>query len=508
VSPDAVGGSCRLLTDYLETAAQKYPDKVAFTDGAGSALTFSSLRNAARSIGSALAARYCREPIAVLMERGPAMIAAFFGVLYAGCFYVPMDLEMSNYRISSILKSVRPRAAIVSGGGELIQQAAAGCDIFSYDDISAAPVDEALLSQTHARAMDVDLAYLVYTSGSTGTPKGIAASHRNVLDYVDNLASILRADTSTIFGSQTPLYVDASLKEVYTTLKAGATTVIIPKRLFSTPIKLVEFLNDHRVNTICWVVSALTMISGFGTLEKLKPQYLKTIAFGSEIFHLAQFKRWRDALPDARFINLYGPTETTGMCCYYEVTDEPVSAIPIGKPFPNTEVMLVADGHIVHTPGIEGEIYIRGTRVAAGYYRDPERTREAFVQNPAQNDYPETVYRAGDIAKYDGSGNLIFVSRRDHQIKHMGYRIELSEIEAFTSEIAGVADVCCVYDKARDRITLYYTGTAEERAVFTVFRSDMPRYTIPAKIHRIETMPYTTNGKIDRAALDEQAKES
>jgi non-ribosomal peptide synthetase component F len=288
---------------------------------------------------------------------------------------------------------------------------------------------------------------------------------------------------------------------VYTTIKTGATTVLIPKKLFSQPLRLVEFLNANQVNTVCWVVSALSMISGFGTFEKLKPQYLHTVAFGSEVFQLPQFKLWREALPEARFINLYGPTETTGMCCYCEVKGVPDTAIPIGKPFPNTEVFLVKDGKRVVEPDAEGEIYVRGSRVAAGYYRDPVRTSESFVQNPLHNDYPEIVYRTGDIAKHDSSGNLLYISRKDHQIKHMGYRIELAEIEAAASRAEGVAAVCCVYDKGRDRLSLHFTGQAEPKAVSKLLKSDLPRYMVPQSVIRLDEMPLTVNGKIDRVRL-------
>jgi amino acid adenylation domain-containing protein len=498
----------RNLLEYLEYAAAHYPDKTAFTDGETS-LTFAGLRSAAMAIGSTLAAQDSRQPAAVLMERSPQMVAAFFGVLWAGRCYVPLDREMSNYRIRAILEACAPPALICDASTRgLAEELGYAGQVFDYAHIAApAAPGPCLPAPDYAAGIDTDIAYIVYTSGSTGMPKGVAASHRNVIDYIDALAGILRAGDRTVFGSQTPLYVDACLKEVYTTIKTGATTVIIPKRLFSTPLRLVEFLNEHRVNTVCWVVSALTMISGFGTFDKLKPQYLHTVAFGSEVFQLPQFKLWRQALPEARFINLYGPTETTGMCCYYEVEGLPAGPIPIGKAFPNTEVFLMAEGKRVNGPDTEGELYVRGSRVAAGYYREATRTAEAFVQNPLHNDYPETVYRTGDIARYDAEGNLIYVSRRDHQIKHMGYRIELAEIEAAASRGAGVAAVCCVYDRERDRLTLYFTGEAEVKAVNALLKSDLPRYMTPQAVVWLAEMPLTINGKIHRLALLEKAKE-
>ena len=166
-------------------------------------------------------------------------------------------------------------------------------------------------------------------------PKGVVACHRSVIDYIESFSDVLEINSDTVFGNQTPLYVDASLKEIYPTLKYGATAYIIPKELFMFPLKLVQFLNEKKINTICWVVPALTMISGLGVFEKGKPEYLHTIAFGSEVFPIKQFLLWRKALPNAKFINLYGPTEATGMSCYYVVDrefSEEDDAIPIGRP--------------------------------------------------------------------------------------------------------------------------------------------------------------------------------
>ena len=192
------------------------------------------------------------------------------------------------------------------------------------------------------------------------------------------------------------------MKELYPTLKFGATTYLIPKSLFLFPLQLVDYLNEHRINTVCWVVSALTMISGLGALKKKVPQYLHTIAFGSEVFPIRQFNLWREALPDAKFTNLYGPTEATGMSCFYHVDREfgPEEMIPIGGPFPNTGILLLTEDDRLVEPGEVGEICIRGTCLTMGYYRMPEKTAECFVQNPLNSAYPELIYRTGDLGRY------------------------------------------------------------------------------------------------------------
>ena len=320
--------------------------------------------------------------------------------------------------------------------------------------MTAEPADDEKLAEIRRNALDVDPIYIVFTSGSTGVPKGVVACHRSVIDYIDNLADVLEFDENSIFGNQTPLYFDACLKELYSTMKFGGTTYQIPKNLFMFPVKLVEFLNEYKINTVCWVVSALTMISAFKAFDKVKPQYLHTIAFGSEVFPIKQFNIWREALPDAKFVNLYGPTEGTGMCCYYKVEREFAldETIPIGQPFHNTEILLLDENNKPAKPGEPGEICIRGTSVTLGYYHNPEKTRESFVQNPLNDAYPEIIYRTGDLAKYNERGELCFLSRKDYQIKHMGHRIELGEIEVVVNMKDGIKSACCIFDDDKKKI--------------------------------------------------------
>ena len=269
------------------------------------------------------------------------------------------------------------------------------------------------------------------------------------------------------------------------------------------PLKLADFLNEHKINTICWVVSALTMLSAFGVLGKNTPKYLRTIAFGSEVFPIKQFNLWKKHLPDARMINLYGPTETTGMACYYEANREfsPDEVIPIGKPFPNTEILLLDEEDKPAGEGQVGEICIRGTRLTLGYYNSFDKTNEVFVQNPLNPHYPELIYRTGDLGRYNDKGELLFFSRKDNQIKHMGHRIELGEIEAAANLHPEVQLACCIYDEHRKKIVLFYTGTLNPGDMATFMKGRVPRYMVPNSIKPLDSMPLTPNGKLDRMSL-------
>ena len=498
----------RNVLEYLEATAPRLPDKVAFSDGAGG-LTFAQLSRAARGIGTFLAEKgHAHEPVVVFMERSPRTVAAFFGVVYSGCWYVPIDEEMPLFRVELIFQTLRPRAVICDGKTRAAaEQLGTDAKIYDYDEMVSAPPDGARLAAIRARQLDTDPLYVVFTSGSTGTPKGVVACHRSVIDYIEQLSAALGFSEDTVFGSQTPLYFDACLKELYPTLKFGATTYLIPRSLFLSPVRLVDFLNEHQINTVCWVASALTMISGLKVLDKKIPQYLHTIAFGSEVFPIQQFRRWKAALPEAKFTNLYGPTEATGMSCFYHVDRdfEDDEVIPIGGPFPNTGILLLTEDNREAAPGEVGEICIRGTCLTMGYYRMPEKTAESFVQNPLNDAYPELIYRTGDLGRYNGRGELVFVSRKDYQIKHMGHRIELQEIEAAAARHPRTAAVCAVYHREKDRIVLYFTGEAGSGELTAFLKEKLPRYMIPNRMERLEQMPLTPNGKIDRKLLAAQA---
>ena len=492
------------ILEYLEKTVKEVLDKTAYTDGKHG-LTFAEVFRYSRAIGSYLSREgFYREPVVIYMKKSPEAVAAFYGAVYGRCFYVPFDEEMPEYRVSLILETLKPRLMICDAYTEkkLIKIGFSGRTL-RFEDAVKTEIRDEKLAEIREASMDTDPIYIVFTSGSTGVPKGVAACHRSVLDYVENLSKVLGFNRETVFGNQSPLYFDACLKELYPTMMFGATTYLVPKSLFMFPVKLVEYLNENHINTVCWVVSALTMISSMGTFDKVVPKYLHTVAFGSEVFSIKQFNLWRHALPEAQFTNLYGPTECTGMSCYYRVNREfgPDDVIPIGRPFKNTEILLLNDEDQPAGEGETGEICIRVTCVTLGYYRNPEKTKEVFVQNPLNDCYPELIYRTGDIGRYNEFGELVFVSRKDHQIKHMGHRIELGEIEVHVNQMAGIRMSCCVYDKEREKIVLFYVGDAEGKDIIKALKEKLPRYMIPNLVEKIEEMPFTANGKLNRMEL-------
>ena len=267
------------ILEYLEQTLKHMTDsdKVAFTGADGAELTFRELSSISRRSGSYLTDQNIKkQPIAVFMQKSPSMIAAFLGVVYSGNYYIPLDAEMPAFRIRIILETVNPPLIICDDvTSVLASEWGLDYQVKNFNDISKHHIDETALTEVRHSAIDADPLYVVFTSGSTGVPKGVVATHRSVIDYIETLGAVLGVSEDTVFGNQSPLYLDACLKEVYTTLKFGSSAHLIPPSLFMFPVRLIEYINEKGINTICWVASALSMVAGLGAL-KAKHQKLCT----------------------------------------------------------------------------------------------------------------------------------------------------------------------------------------------------------------------------------------
>ncbi len=480
----------RNVLAWLEEAAARWPDAIAVEDP-HSALTYAQLRRQARAIGSYVAQTVpAQSPVLLLMDKTPQAVAAMLGCVYAGCFYTPVDAAMPQTRLLRIVRRLEP--ACVLYASDMAELAGAlGCAAHAVEEAMGEPPEEALLQSRLQAQIDCDLLYVLFTSGSTGEPKGVAITHRSVIDFVEWAVDALRIPVGCSFGNQAPLYFDNSVLDVYGALRTGSRVFLLPRADFAFPKRLLRDLRERGIDTIFWVPSALTSVAASGVLSAEAPA-LQRVFFCGETMPCKTLNAWHAAVPQADFVNMYGPTEITDVCTWYRVNrdfaDE--DALPIGKPCANTRVLLV-----------DGEICVTGTCLAAGYYGDPERTAEAFVQNPRRGGVPERMYRTGDLGAYNDRGELLFLGRRDQQIKRSGYRIELGEIEAAALNVPGVDAACCAYQSAAGKITCVYAGQAEEKLLRAQLRQRLPRYMLPDRLMRLSALPVTGNGKIDRVRV-------
>ena len=481
------------LVEYLEKSAEKFPDKIAFADEA-SKISYKDLVIKAKAVGSYISAGFKSErsrPVFVLIDRDISVIVAFFGILYSGNFYVPIEKSLPENRIQAMIDSINPMAVI--NFSEEFDFDVKKIDFFAALVFSAQNDELLKIKNDH---INTNPAYAMFTSGSTGVPKAVLISHMGVIDLATQLKKEFSFSENSIFGNQAPFDFDVSTKDIYSTVKNGGTMHIIPKKLVAFPLKMIEFLNENRVNTLIWATSVLRIIKSLNVFKSIKPKYLKYVMFSGEVMPNKTLNYWRESLPEVTYVNLYGPTEITCNCTFF-VVDRPFSeeeALPIGRPFDNTEVFIYED-----------EICVRGSCLALGYYNNPEKTDEVFIQNPYNSSYPERIYKTGDLGKYNDSGELMYLGRRDFQVKCMGQRIELLEIESAVNSFEFLDFCCCIFEEKKDRLVLFYQSAEKcDSLIVAELHKLLPKYMIPRKMVCYTSLPLNKNGKIDRAFLADE----
>lgn len=502
----------RNVLEYLERSADSFPDKMALQDE-HEKLTYAEYIERAKTIATYLLGHglksYSNKPVAVIIDRNIRSIVAFMGIVYSGNFYVPIDNTMPAERIKLIYDTLDP-VAIIDARTDTTKPVEGAIDF--EEAAYGTEIDEDLLRKVRSESIDTDPLYGIFTSGSTGVPKGVVICHRGVIDMVEAFGDTFGFDSEMVHANQAPFDFDVSVKDLYNAMRNGGSVVVVPKRMFSMPKLLLEFLVEYKANTLIWAVSALRIVSDFKALGAVEEKpHLRYVMFSGEVMPIKALNYWMDNVPEPMYVNLYGPTEITCNCTYFiiEGKQDELKALPIGKAFVNTKVVLLDEKREkpVLKAGDIGEVCVGGAGLALGYWNNPEKTREAFFQNPAITEHPSLLYGTGDMAFYNEDGNLVFASRRDFQIKHMGHRIELGEIEVAINAIPFIDTSCCLYDEERGKIVCFYQSESDDVKAIIAFLSDkLPKYMWPNIFKRYDRLPMNKNSKIDRVKLKEEIR--
>lgn len=523
-----------LLHHLLTESAARWPEKEAVRDQ-GKALAYGRLDRLTNQLARALRSAGVRrgDRVGIYVHKSLASIVSIFGILKAGGVYVPLDPNAPPGRLALITRNCdirilltasakietvaalyeagTPLTTVILTDNESRATALAQAERFiTWDEVCVQ--DERRLPP--AGAIETDLAYILYTSGSTGDPKGVMISHRTIFTFVDWCYETFQITPDDRVTSHAPLHFDLSTFDIYVTIKGGGTVVLVPEKLSIFPMQFVHFLQEERITLTYLVPSILSMMVNYGQLDSHNLSALRLVLFAGEVFPVKYLRQLVAAVPHADYYNLYGPTETN-VCTYYKVRLEDLAPdgtqpVPIGVACANVEVFAVDDqGLLVTHPGREGELWVRGSCVAQGYWGDPAKTAGNFVRNPYQTNFDEVAYRTGDRVVLDEDRlNWRYIGRRDHMIKSRGYRIELGEVEATLYSHAGVREAAVVAipdELIGNRLQAFVVPiegngvTAKELRAYCSTR--LPGYMVPESIEFRPELPKTSTGKVNRPLL-------
>jgi amino acid adenylation domain-containing protein len=529
-----------LLHQLLSETASRLPNKEAVRFQ-GQGLSYAQLDRLTNQVARTLRTVGVQrgDRVGIYVNKSLASVISIFGILKAGGVYVPLDPNAPVKRLAFITRNCDIQVLLTSG-----EKLAQLSHLFS----EGMPLETVVLVEDQGRedtalpgsirvinwaqvgkqedepiqpagTIETDLAYILYTSGSTGDPKGVMISHRTIFTFIKWCYDTFQISPEDRVTSHAPLHFDLSTFDIFVTLKAGATIILVPERLSVFPVNLVQLLQDERITVTYMVPSILSMMVNYGKLDDHDLSNLRLVLFAGEVFPIKYLRNLVASIPQADYYNLYGPTETNA-CTYYKVQPKDLDPsrtqpVPIGIACENMEVFAVGDqGHLVTQPGFEGELWVRGSCVAQGYWGDPEKTAQGFVRNPHQPHFEELVYRTGDIVMLDEDGvNWIYIGRRDHMIKSRGYRIELGEIETVLYGHPGVkeAAVIAIPDELiGNRISAFIVPIKENGPMvkdLQLFCSQkLPRYMVPESIKFMNVLPKTSTGKVNRPLLVKEQK--
>ena len=520
-----------LLHLEVTRQAEARPEAIALVYK-GRRLSYCGLEAAANRLAWLLREAGCRrgDRVALLMPKAPMAIVAMLGALKADASYVPLDPAGPEARLARMLEASDCSCILAAGPvAPMLRDTLAVATLRERPTIGwleeAVPPDDELSPAFTLRDLaacpaapppcantDADLAHILFTSGSTGVPKGVMIAHRSAVHFIRWAATYFGFAREDRNSQHAPLHFDLSTLDIFGTLRAGAELHLVPAELNLLPHKLAQFVREARLTQWFSVPSALNLMAKFDVVGEGDFASLRRVMWCGETLPTPTLIHWMRRLPHVRFTNLYGPTETTVASSCYTVPRcpaDPREPIPIGSACDGEELLILDEALRPVAAGQAGELYIRGVGLSPGYWRDPEKTRSAFVPYPGATDPRDRIYRTGDLARRGADGLVYFLGRADTQIKSRGYRIELGEIEAALHSLPSLREsavvaipsdgfegwlICCAYVPAPD----CDVSSASLREALARL---IPGHMLPARWMRHDALPRNANGKIDRPRL-------
>lgn len=518
-----------LVFDQLSQRAQEMGDKVAIRVDERQ-VSFADADTLSRRIARFLIEIGTRrgDRIGMIGPKSEAYVCGQYGVMRAAAAYVPIDKSFPIERTFQIVEDCQIRTIFAdSANAERIvassERPACLSQVicFADDEIDApSGIRVHAFSEIHAcspagneqRPVDTDLAYIMYTSGSTGKPKGVMLSHRNILTYVDWCLEELELTADDVMINVAPFTFDISGMEIFMMAATGAQMVLIENQTRITTV--LDAVQRYRATFMATVPTVIgTMVNNPRVFGRYDLGSLQTIISGAAVCPPSFMKILHEHVPNARLYNLYGPTEATIYCLYHRIDDpaniEIDKPLPIGIPFENTEAYVVDAAGQECAPGESGELILRGSHVALGYFNNEEKTSAAFKNFPLMPHLNERVYYTGDVARRDAKGVFHFQGRNDDMVKSRGYRIELNEIDlalsTMSDDLEAFAVIAIPDELIENKLVAVLVRKAgseiAEEGVKAACKARLPAYMVPDEVHFRAALPQTSSGKINKKAL-------
>lgn len=515
----------KTLHQLLAVSAQNYPDRIAVEETEDGAITYHDLNQLSDRLRDHLTQTGIRpgDRVGIYLHKSIDSVASIFGILKAGAAYVPVDPGAPPARNAYIFSDCTVKAIIIESQfvEKFCAEFASETDVptlITLDKVGGGNGLMGALEQVNADnstlpgAVEIsidNLSYILYTSGSTGKPKGVMISHQNAISFVDWCSEVFEPNENDRFSSHAPFHFDLSILDIYVSLKHGATLVLVEEEIGKDPVRLARLISEKKITVWYSTPSILSFLAQYGKLDQYDYSNLRLVLFAGEVFPIKHLRMLKDLLPNPRYFNLYGPTETN-VCTYYEVpamlTADQTKPFPIGLACTHYENMIrVVDeqGQDVEV-GQEGELIATGPGVMQGYWNLPERTANAFLVDSAGQRW----YKTGDVVVEDEDGNYLYVSRRDRMVKKRGYRVELGEIEAGLYKHPDVREAAVIATTSEENgvqvkaFLSFKSGKNPSRIEMKRFCAEnLIAYMIPDFFAFLESLPKTSTNKIDYQKL-------